>query len=656
MTKFHRPLLGCALAVWAAAGCDSPDPIVEFEPPPPGLSAAPQWLTFICIDPECASTRTATVSVVGERALAVRRVVLSDEDPAFAVRLKTPAPFIVEPGDSFEVEIDHLPSGSPPPEDPSVRIAYTDASPVENDDRIPPGELEIPLVRRRIGEARLEVSPDRLNLGVVAPGQTRGGQLELTNVGFGTVGLVISEVRSEPSADIQIGPLPSSIPAGGKDALDVSWSPPQEQFLQGSLSFTLAGSVSPPVTVPVVGTSIQSPRVAFEPGSDIEFGPVAVGQSKQVTVQVWNRGGQPLTVESPVLRNVPDSAEMSLAWSPAPPESIAPLESASLVLNLEAKASDRLVAELEIRSSDPTQPLVTLPITALLSKPQAEIAPRALDFGSVPQGWTRGLPVEITNVGFGELEIRNLTFVLGSSALFTLRSVPRLPARLLNGERIAFEVEFRSEAAASFSGSLAVESNDAERPFQEVSLAARGATCEDGCPIQNGVPDCSSGMCAVGSCDARWYDADLDPATGCECQDPDTRGDPGEFCAQAIYLGSLNDGNGDSASFTGVIPVDGDLDLIRFHARDTTQIFSDAYDVRIQLQTADPDLQMCVYRHNTGDHLNECFLENEVCGIRSFRRDGSFGPDDAADYTIRVFRRPGAAPNCTSYTLFARNG
>lgn len=640
----------------AGVACDKPDPIFEYEAPPPGLSSDPRWLTFACIDPECASTRTTTVSIIGERALAIRRIVLSNEDPAFAVRTKETVPFVVQPGDSFTLEIDHLPNGSPPPEDPMVRVAYTDASAREDQDRVEPGELDIPLVRRRIGEARLEVMPEQLDFGVVTPGASATGSLDLANVGFGTVGLVVSEVAAEPSAELRVGALPGSIPAGGRSGMEVSWRPVGERFLDGSLSFVLAGSVAPPIVVPVRGTSIQSPSIALSPPAELDFGSVAVGQTTQLTLQVQNRGGQALTVDTPVLRGVPASAEMSVAWAEGPPESIAPLESVALIVSLEAKASDRLSAELEIQSSDPARSTVVLPISALLSKPQAGISPRALDFGAVPQGWTRALPVEIINDGFGVLEIRDLSFVLGSSDLFTLRSKPRLPAELEHGERVAFEVEFRSEAAASFSGSLAVETNDAERPFQEVSLAARGATCEEGCPIQNGVPDCSSGMCAVGACNNRWYDADLDPATGCECQDPDARGDPGEFCAQAIYLGSLNDGAGDRASFSGVIPVEGDIDMIRVHARDTSQLFSDAYDVQIELRSSDPDLEMCVYRHDTGDHKNECFLENEVCGSRNFRRDGGLGRDDAADYTVRIFRRPGAAPSCTSYTLFARNG
>mgnify|MGYP006289981797 CR=1 FL=1 len=248
-----------------------------------------------------------------------------------------------------------------------------------------------------------------------------------------------------------------------------------------------------------------------------------------------------------------------------------------------------------------------------------------------------------------------MALVLGSGELFTRRTVPDLPARLRNGERLALELEFRSEAAASFTGTLAVETNDPDTPFLEIPLSARGASCEAGCPIDNGTPDCSMGMCAVGRCDDGFYDADCDPVNGCECREPARRGDPGSFCADAVYLGSIDD-DGESVSFTGVVPDAGDVDVIRFHARDSTQFLSDDFDVRLDLRSNDPGIRMCVYRHDTENHVNECVLENRRCGARRYRHDGSFGREDGADFVVEVSRSAGSTPSCTTYTLFARNG
>ena len=56
-------------------------------------------------------------------------------------------------------------------------------------------------------------------------------------------------------------------------------------------------------------------------------------------------------------------------------------------------------------------------------------------------------------------------------------------------------------------------------------------------------------------------------------------------------------------------------------------------------------------------NANACILDEESCpGDRNYRKDGSLGPDDSADFTIKVFRSPQSAPSCTTYTIFVSNG
>ena len=115
--------------------------------------------------------------------------------------------------------------------------------------------------------------------------------------------------------------------------------------------------------------------------------------------------------------------------------------------------------------------------------------------------------------------------------------------------------------------------------------------------------------------------------------------------------------DGDRGTFTGILPTVDDVDVIRFFGSDEFNFPSDDFDVRVTLESTDPSIQFCAYRHETSTHLNECFWENERCPTnRSFRRDGDSGESDDADFTIKVFRTAGAAPSCTPYTLFIRNG
>jgi len=107
----------------------------------------------------------------------------------------------------------------------------------------------------------------------------------------------------------------------------------------------------------------------------------------------------------------------------------------------------------------------------------------------------------------------------------------------------------------------------------------------------------------------------------------------------------------------GIIHDSADLDYVWFFAEDASQFLSDSFDVRIRLDSPDPGIQMCAYRHPTGNHDPNCYLSEETCPTnRYYRKDGSLGPDDSADFVIKVYRTASSTPTCTSYTLFMSNG
>lgn len=643
-------------------GCDrnatSGGPQIIVEPAPPGIEAEPRWLTFTCVEPGCDTTLEATIDVVGDRAVAIKRIVLSDRERTdFEVISSRTPPFVMEPLESFSLTAQFVPDGDPRLGDVDVRITYGDASPDDDDNRIEPGELRVPLVRRLIGEPKLTAAPERIMFGPVLPSAEKRVPLSITNEGFGNVGLVIKSVETEHPGIVRIENLPpTALVPGDTWDLDIVYAPVAEEVLDGELEIVPVGSTVDTITVPYRGTSVPRPRLVLDPDT-IELGELEVGTLAMREVELSNLGAEPLVVQSVQLGRGLNGLdlEMRLDGRETLTATIAPLETKILALAVQGQDAGQYTTNLRIRSTDPVNPVLDVPFSVLVTKPQVQVTPGSLDFGAVPRGWTTVQSVEVSNAGYGDLVITNVSMILGSSDLFTLREVPNLPITLRHDQRVGFEIEFRSEAEASFAATLSVDTNDPDTPFVEVALGATGASCADGCPIANGTPTCAMGVCAIGSCNADYYDADLNAANGCECQEIDR--DPGSFCAQSRYLGRLEDEDSDSTTFQGILPTMEDEDVIRFFGYDATGFLSDDYDVRVTLQSADPSIRFCVYRHDTDTHLTECFFENESCpGNRSYRKDGSFGRDDSADYIIKVFRENGAAPSCTPYTLFIRNG
>jgi hypothetical protein len=146
----------------------------------------------------------------------------------------------------------------------------------------------------------------------------------------------------------------------------------------------------------------------------------------------------------------------------------------------------------------------------------------------------------------------------------------------------------------------------------------------------------------------------MSPANGCECREIGS--DPGGFCSSGVDKGTLAD-NGSSANHTGLIDSTDDVDQVRFFGEDRSQFLSDSYDVHINLTSSDPNITMCISRYQTSA-ATQCdgAGNGETCGLRTYRKSGSLGPDDGAMYYIKIVRNPSMPATCTPYTLYMSNG
>jgi hypothetical protein len=665
MTRTARPrpsrsagaalaLASGALGVLSIAGCGTAEVPTVLAPPTPGLSSDPRWLTFTCVRPGCDTKLSATIKVVGGRDLAVKRIIVSDRDRTdITVEAGRSPPFILRATETFAITARYVPTGDPRLGDVNVLVTYTDASASEGEDRVMAGELEIPIVRRLVGEPTMEVSPLRLDFGPVLPGTRKTLPLRVRNAGFGNVGLVLEQATSNlPEFSVAAPPAFAILPMGDHD-LDVTFAPTEEQYSEGFVTIRSADPSAPTPEVRVIGTSIPRPSLLLQPDRGVDFGEVPRAMAQRATFRLVNQGALPLTVSNVEIVNA-GAAEVTLRLPRGLTSTVVePLASLTGTVTLSAMRAGPVDARLRVTSDDPQRGVAELPIVALITEPSVEVGPVTIDWGTVPRGWVQTRSIEILNRGYGDLLINGVNLLVGSSELFTLQRPARLPVRLRHAERIAVQLEFRAEAEAAFNGTVSIETNDATRPSVEVPLTARGASCDAGCPVTNGVPTCANGVCAIASCNAGFYDTDAQASNGCECAEVGS--DPASFCSDAPYLGTLSD-EGGRANQSGIIATADDVDFFRFFGYDESQFFSDDFDVRINLQSGDPDIVMCVYQHRTSQHESACILEGERCNIRDYREDGSFGSDDSADFSIKVYRRTGSAPSCVGYTVFMSNG
>lgn len=650
-----RVLALCAALTFGACGTNNPmKPTGPVVPAFRGLLATPPQLAFTCVIPGCDTTLTAKIQSNVNRRIAIKRIVLSKENGDYTITPDQSPPFILGAASDFAVDVRFAPTEAPRSEALEMLITYTDASAEESADRIEAGELKIPLVKRLVGEPILAVNPTSLNFGVVAPMQRKELTVTVKNVGFGNIAMEVDQADSGTSL-INVGlPQAAALIPDASVPVKIVFAPTIEQYLKTDVELSSSTPGVDPVYVTVEGTSYNWPRVTLEPEETaLEFGEIPKGQRRNVTVRLANVGGQALAVTSisamdPTMRVsvMPDGGATTGIM-------LNPLQRLPFDVQINGTTPGPIDIPLQIVSNDPVRPTVDIPIRAVITEPKVQATPAMLDWGTVPNGWVVSKSIEVRNTGYGKLTIRGITFVGGSSNLFAFKNLPAIPTQIDRNERVAFDVEFRSATMATLTGSVSIETDDPMDPFIEVPLTSTVGTCAMSCPIINGTPSCSNGACTIGMCNTGYYDTDAEASNGCECREVGT--DPGGFCSMGVNKGTLRD-NGSSANHTGIIATATDEDYIIFYAQDDTQIFSDDYDVRIAMTSADPNITMCVSRYDTGTSVNECYPDsNKTCGIRSYRHDGSLGREDGAMFYLKIYRATGG-PTCTSYTVSMQNG
>ncbi|MFO0599290.1 MAG: choice-of-anchor D domain-containing protein [Myxococcaceae bacterium] len=647
-----------ALAVVALFGCTTnmpQNPMTNGVPAFRGLVSTPPQLAYTCVVPGCDTTLTVKVQSNVNRRIAIKRIVLSSmTEDEYTITTDQPAPFILGAASDFAIDVRFAPRRAPTDGALNLLVTYTDASAEMSADRIEAGELKIPLVKRLVGEPQLAVKPGSISFGVVAPMARKELPVTVSNAGFGNIALEVDRADSGVAVVTVALPQSSALIPDASVPVPFVFAPMTEQYLKGEVEI---GSSTPGVDsvfVGVEGTSYTTPRVALEPEeAAIDFGEIPKGMRQMVTVKVANVGGLPLQISS--LSATDPSNRVTVTFQGGMTmATLMPLQRLSIDVAINGSMPGVIDVPLHIVSNDPVRAMLDIPIRATITEPKIETTPTALDFGTVPMGWVVSKSIELKNVGYGALTIKRITFVGGTSNLYAFKNLPSLPAKLDRNSRAAFDVEFRAQATANFQGSVSIETDDPLNPFAEVTLNATGGSCATACPIAHGTPSCNNGSCTIGMCNATYFDTNGDPADGCECHE--TGSDPGGFCAMGLNKGTLSD-NGSNANYTGMITSATDEDYIIFFGEDQSQVFSDPYDVRINLQSSDPNIKMCVSRFDTSVTVNECYPDsNKSCGILSYRHDGSYGREDGAMYYIKVYRDPVGVPACVTYTVYMSNG
>ena len=108
-----------------------------------------------------------------------------------------------------------------------------------------------------------------------------------------------------------------------------------------------------------------------------------------------------------------------------------------------------------------------------------DVSPAEYDFGEVELGTSSTVILTIYNAGCGDLTVDSIEFAAGSSADFTITTIPSLPAVVAPGGTLGdVEITYTASAEGLAAAGLEIGSDDPDEPLVAVSLSGTGVEVE----------------------------------------------------------------------------------------------------------------------------------------------------------------------------------
>jgi hypothetical protein len=325
--------------------------------------------------------------------------------------------------------------------------------------------------------ARLRLSDSTLSFGNATTGQISERELAVANTGAGPLQVAAGEGPAEPFALGQ--PLPVRVRAGVEQGVLLRYRPrvPGGQTASMTIATSDADNASAAVSLRASVFDRPVPNALLRTAA-VDFGQVEVGQSREATVMLGNEGTAPLAVNGLSTLNARFSAAGSGFSVPAG-------EERPITVRFAPAAVGAQTGALNIATNDPTSPTLRVDLRGAgfqVFTPAIEVSAPALSFSNVAVGRASApLALTVRNTGNGTLRVGALAV---SNSVFEVVAPTVLPVLLEPGQRLEISVRFVPRALGAQSGTLTIESNDADRPRTTVELSGTGvATAPSTAPV-----------------------------------------------------------------------------------------------------------------------------------------------------------------------------
>jgi len=289
------------------------------------------------------------------------------------------------------------------------------------------------------GRVNLNLDPETVDFGRVPRGQQKNMNLTIQNalLGDDVADLVISRLEITAGAGsfflAEGGPLlPKHLAAGISAVVPITAYPENPGQIDGNLAvYHNDPSKDYPLMVPLRMIGVV-PELEVNPAI-VAFGPVPIGENRQVILSLLNQGGDTLEVTSASFSALSNSF-FGIELDPDEngigelPDIIGVGGMATLAVVYNPQSFGEHEGVLFIKSNDYAGQDIQVAVTGQGIPPNLTITPAELDFGCVQAGRMAELPVTVKYSGDGELTVSAV--YVQTSQVFGVPNAPTLPVTL----------------------------------------------------------------------------------------------------------------------------------------------------------------------------------------------------------------------------------
>lgn len=378
------------------------------------LTVNPNPVEFGNIAAGATPTKELTLLNTGTLDLLLTSVQLAkNESPDFVIDALPDLTKAIPPGSSVKMSVKYSPKGG----DSDLSHLLFESS----DGR----KYQVEVQGNEIAP-RISVVPPKVNLGAIELGQEVKADIKVCNVGFAELKVakmevspvsLIKDVKLSVAAPLNIAaPKQAGLCETGVTmvlTLKADKAVPKNGSPVASIVFSSNDPVNPTLTLPIFAET-NSPKLLVTPDDYVDFSLVGKGVKVTRKIELFNEGSAPLDVTKLAITDEKDKlSEFSIlpgAFGPSAanpqPETLAPGQYAVFQVQFEAKGppDQKAQANLHIYSTDPGTPDKVLPMYAERKEGvvcNVQLVPPILNFGLLPYGATKTIPIGFKNTGSG---------------------------------------------------------------------------------------------------------------------------------------------------------------------------------------------------------------------------------------------------------------